>query len=231
MVEHKRTVLITGSSKGLGKSLALAYSARGYNIILHGRDQASLNMVREKVLANKVDCHLVIGDVVEEQTIADLTACADEFKVDILVNNAGVYIQKPIDQISAAELRRVIDVNLISPLLLTKNIFELFKKRLTGLIININSLAGKDSSAHESAYSASKHGIRGFMRSFQFEALKHNVSIVDVYLGAISTDMTADRNNRDKFIQKDEVADFLCTISQNYMSMRVNEIEILRKLY
>lgn len=224
-------MLITGSSRGLGRSLSLAFASKGYNIILHGRDKDRLNSLMKQVRMNNVDCRVVIGDISEEKTIDALTRCSEETNVDILINNAGVYLNKPVDAMSSYEFKKIIDVNLVAPVLLTKNIFELFKRKCSGLIININSIAGKKSSELESAYCASKHGLRGFMGAFQFEALKYNVPIINIYSGAMNTDMTSERGVAQKFIKTEEVAEFIYTVSQNYSSMRVNEIEILRKIY
>ena len=227
----RKTILITGSSRGLGKSLALAFASKGYNIILHGRNEERLSAVKEYVLRSKVNCPIVVGDIVEEQTITNLTACAKKNGIDILINNVGVYIQKPVEEMTPSEFKKIIDVNLIAPVLLTKNIFELFKRRKSGLIININSIAGKNFSHYESAYCASKHGLRGFMGTFKFEALKYNVAVIDIYLGAMNTDMAIGRKDNNKFIKTEEVAEFLCLLSQNYTSMRISEIEIFRKIY
>lgn len=226
-----KTVLITGSSKGLGRSLSLAFASTGYNIILHGRDGERLNAVQQEIVRRNVDCHVVIGEVFEEHTISDLTARAEEADIDILINNAGMYVRKSLDEMTSSEFRRVINVNLIAPVLLTKNIFELFKKKSSGLIININSVAGKNYSALETAYCASKHGLKGFMGAFKFEALEYNVTVLDIFLGAMNTDMTMERRDADKFIQKEEVAELICQLSHTYKSMRINEVEILRKLY
>jgi short-subunit dehydrogenase len=228
---RKKTVLITGSSKGLGRSLSLAFASRGYNIILHGRNSERLNTVQQEIVSHNVDCHIVLGEISEEHTIGELTARANEADIDILVNNAGMYMRKPLDEMTSSEFRKIIDINLIAPVLLTKNIFKLFKKKLSGQIININSVAGKNASALESAYCASKHGLKGFMEAFKFEALEYNVTVLDIFLGAMQTDMTVERRDSEKFIQIEEAGDFICQMSQNYASMRLNEVEILRKIY
>jgi short-subunit dehydrogenase len=227
----RKTVLITGSSRGLGRSLSLAFASMGYNIILHGRDRERLSTVQQEIMRHNVDCHIVIGEICEEHTIANLTACAEEADIEILVNNAGMYIRKPLDEMTPSEIRKVIDVNLIAPILLTKNIFKLFKSKLSGQIININSIAGKNISALESAYCASKHGLKGFMGAFKFEALEYNVIVLDIFLGAMKSDMTMERKDSEKFIKTEEVAEIISQLSHNYKSMRLNEVEILRKLY
>jgi len=226
-----KTVLITGASRGLGRSLALAFASKGNNVVLHGRDENRLDAVREEVLRHDVSCEVIIGDISQAQTIADLIAGAAKVDVDILINNAGIYVRKAINEISSEDLRRVVEVNLIAPVLLTKGILELFEIRGSGLVVNINSLAGKNPSLHESVYCASKHGLRGFMGALQFETLKYNVPIIQIYLGAMNTDMTAARENTEKFMRTEEVAEFICEISQDHSSMRISEIDILRRIY
>ena len=125
-------------------------------------------------------------------------------------------------------LIRILKLSLI---LLTQRFFKFFKKKSAGFIININSLAGKNYTKHESVYCASKYGLKGFMGAFQLEALEHNVPIISIFLGAMNTDLTADRKDPSKFIRTEEVAEFICSLVYNYISMRFSEIDILRRLY
>lgn len=225
------SVLITGSSRGLGRSLALNYAFNGYDVILHGRDVARLEQVERDVLRYGISCQVVVGDLNEESIITELVNCAKEFNIGILINNAGVYLQKPVDKMESSEFRKMIDVNLVTPILLTRGVFEHFKKQNYGQIININSVAGKNASAYESAYSATKHALRGFMNSFQYEVTKYHVSILNVYLGAMATDMTLGRRDSEKFMKPKEVADVIVGLSKNYSSLRISEVELLRKIY
>ncbi len=225
------SVLITGSSKGLGKSIALAFAFAGYDIILHGRDVTRLESVEKDVVRYGVRCQVIVGDLNEELIITELADCAKEFNLDILVNNAAIYLQKPIEEVDDLEMMKLFSTNLFATITLTKKIFEYFKKKRSGLIININSVAGKNASAYESAYSATKHALRGFMNAFQFEALRYGVMVLNIYLGAMQTDMTSGRREYNNLIKPKEVADVIVELSKNYSSLRISEIEILRKLY
>lgn len=226
-----KTVLVTGSSKGLGKKIALTFAAHRYGIILHGRDEEALKEIKERVLECDVICDVVIGDITEDQTITDLAECASKRDIGILINNAGVYSYNTLSDISTEEIKNIMNVNMIAPALLTKKIFNIFKERNGGLIINVNSTAGKHFNEYEAAYSASKHGLRGFMGCFQYEALKFNIHVINAYLGAMNTDMVRNRSDKDKLINVIEVAQTFYEISQNYKSMRISEIDILRKIY
>ncbi len=225
-------VLVTGSSKGLGRSLSLIYAFNGYDIILHGRDILKLEQVERDVCRYGVTCQVVVGDLRDEKIIDELVACAKTFDIGILINNAGVYLQKSVGETTQEEIKYLTDINLMTPIKLTQRIFEEhFKKHKYGQIININSVAVRRSGAYESVYCMSKSGLKGFMDSFQFETLKHCVTILNIYLGAIQTDMTSERRDSEKFMKTKEVADLIYLLSKNYSSLRVSEIEILRKIY
>ena len=121
-----KTVLITGSTKGLGKSLAFNFAANNYNVILHGRDQPAMAEVADGVLKEGVVCDAVLGDLGSEKTINNLYEVAKKRDLNILINNAAMYAHKPFGEMSAKELRRIIEVNLIAPELLCAHLTERF---------------------------------------------------------------------------------------------------------
>jgi short-subunit dehydrogenase len=225
------TLLITGSSKGLGEVLARTFAYNKYNVILHGRDEQRLGRVEEAVLKNDVACDVVRGDIISEETIDRLFEAAVRRNLDVLINNAGIYANKPFQEMGMDEFRRIIEVNLIAPIALTKRIFPIFQKKGGGLIVNISSAAGKYPSDGESAYCASKHGLRGFTSSLQFDATRSNVRIIDVYLGAMKTDIAKNRRDPEKFIETSDAADLILRLSKDYPSMRINEIDLGRRNY
>ena len=226
-----KTVLITGSSKGLGKSLALTFAKNKCNIILHGRDERGLKQVEEGVLENNVSCNVVRGDITSEETIDRLYETAVRRNIDILINNAGIYVNRPFKDMNPAEFRKVIEVNLIAPVVLTKRIFPIFQSKSSGIIININSIAGKNASDGETAYCASKHGLRGFTSSLQFEAIRYGVRVIDVYLGAMNTGMVKGRKDPEKCIETSEAANLIYGLCKDYPSMRIGEIHLYRRKY
>ena len=226
-----KTVLVTGSSKGLGKELALIFSKNKYNVILHGRDINRLIEVKKEVLKNGVDCCFVAGDLTRESTIDNLSYCAKRFGIDILINNAGSYSNKTVSATDPKELRNLFEVNVIAPILLTKQVFGLLKKKGSGLIININSFAGKNPSEGEAVYSATKYALHGFSSSFRYEALNSNVVISDFFLGAMDTDITTIRQDREKLMKTKEVAEVIYSAAKDYLTLRLSEMDILRRIY
>jgi short-subunit dehydrogenase len=226
-----RTIIITGSSRGLGRSLAIVFAKNEYNIILHGRDENALIQVKEEVLRNGVDCDTVRGDITSEETIERLFEIAEKRNLDGLINNAGIYVNKPFHDTAPEKFRQVIEVNLLAPIILTKKIYPIFQRKKSGLIININSMAGKYGSEGESAYCASKHGLRGFTRSIQFEANRDHVRVFEVYLGTMNTGMVEGRRDPEKCIQTAEAAEFIYGMIQEYPSMKIDEVDLSRRRY
>lgn len=227
----RKAVMITGSSKGLGEALALVFARNRHDVILHGTDEHRLARVRAAVVGHDVECEIVRGDITSRDTIDRLCEAAERRDLDILINNAGAYLNKPFLATDAEEFRRVIEVNLLAPIVLTRKIFTVFQRKQSGLVINVNSAAGKNGSDGESAYCASKHGLRGFTRSIQFEANRDGVRVIEVYLGAMNTAMTQGRKDPGKCIQTPEAADLIWKLCQDYPSMRLDEIDLSRRRY
>ena len=228
---NSNCALITGSSDGLGMAMALRFASQGWGVIVHGRDKDKVAAVGQEVARLGGRDFRVVGDITDPSTIMMLASAASVNKANLLINNVGIYTQRGIDSLKPGQVRYVFEVNLIAPVLLTKEVFEVFKISGSGMIININSVAGKVASPNEAIYCAGKHGLRGFMSSFKHEALKHNVSVLDIYFGAINTKMAEGRKDADKFISKEEAAELVLSLMGNYRTLRVSEIEVLRKIY
>lgn len=226
-----KTVLITGSSKGLGRSLAEVFARNQFNVILHGRDALALKSAEEAVLRQGVRCEVVKGDITSARTIGRLRVIAARRNLDVLINNAGIYVNEAFRSQDPDVFRRVIEVNLIAPALLTRQVYSIFQKKRSGLIININSIAGKNGADGEAAYCASKHGLGGFTKSLQFEANRDNIRVIDIYLGAMNTAMAKGRKDPEKCIRTEEAAELIFSLCEDYPSMRIGEIDLLRRIY
>ena len=230
----RKSVLITGSSKGLGRALAMQFARQRFDIILHGRNESDLNSLRNSLKQDKdypLMVDVVKGDLLSQNTIAELYALAEKRDIDILINNAAIYNRKPFKEMTAIEIRRMIEVNLTAPIILTLSIYHLFLKKRSGLIININSIAGKKTNELESLYCATKHGLRGFSGSFQTEVNRNNIQLIDVYLGAMQTAITKERVDYNSLIEPQEVARAIFKLCKNHESLRISEVDILRKRY
>lgn len=185
---EKKSVLITGSNKGLGKELAIVFANNNYDIILHGRNKMELEKVKKQISKTGVNCYSVSGDLKSNKTIEDLGRICRDKNVSVLINNAGLHCPYlPLEKINDDQINDIIITNLIAPIKLTKKIYKHFIKQGYGTVININSLSGLKNIRLRSIYSASKWGLRGFTDTFRSEAKEHNVRIIDVYPGRIKT--------------------------------------------
>lgn len=226
---EKKTVLITGSSRGLGRSLALTFARNQYNVVLHGRNRKLLEEVYEGVGEWNVGCEIVFGHLSESRTIEKLAEVASKKKLNVFINNAGVYFKKDIMEARDVEIREAIETNLIAPILLTKRMLGVFQQLGGGAIININSMAGKVPNAEEPVYCASKYGLRGFTQSLSFHRGK--VRMLDVYLGAMKTNMTSGREDYNQLIDPTEAADIIFNLAEECGSLKIKEVDIGRKIY
>ena len=142
------TALITGSSKGLGKELALVFAENGYNIILHGRDEKDLQRVQEEVSKYGVEGIVVRGDLKYPETIKALYSEAKRKDISVLINNAGTPCPGlPLNQRTPEQTYESIIINLISPIQITQRIYEHFlKKNGIDIIIHCATLGAKRTS-------------------------------------------------------------------------------------
>lgn len=217
----EETVLITGANRGLGLALALEFS-HTHRVIAHARRWLpSFPLMDEWVL--------VEGDLREQSTIDELERVSMAWDLNILVNNAGKYLAAPMGKFSTADVRELMEVNLLVPIQLTMGLWPIISRN-GGVIVNINSWAGKNGSRNETVYSATKHGLRGFSRSLQFDATRDNVRVLDVFLGALST---AFKGGEDKLsISPTDAAGIIHQlVCYGAESMDMREVDLGRRRY
>ena len=184
MVIKNKTVMITGSSRGIGHGLALTFAKNGYNVIIHGRNQGQLARVKGEIEKNNVTCHVVVGDVHSEDVLDHLSDIASREDISILINNAGLACPHlPLQEIQDYHVADIIQTNLIAPIKLTRRIYPYFMKKKSGTIVNINSLSGLENHYLRTIYCASKWGLHGFTNTLRKEAKDHNVRVIGVYPG------------------------------------------------
>ena len=218
-----KTVLITGANRGLGLELAQAFSDSGHNLILHCRKDGVF--LRFRFPCAKV----VMGDLRSPSLLEELGSLAGW--VDVLVNNAGGRHTDWIDILPMEKIREMLEVNLMAPMILSRLLWTALASR-KGMVINIGSLAGQSGGPGESVYAATKAGLAAFSETLQYDATKAGVRVVNIDLGAMRTDMTADRRDRDKFIDPAEAAKFIVQVcNQGYLTTRISSYELKRGLY
>lgn len=179
------TIIITGGSDGLGKTLAESLS-RDNNVIILATNEEKLREV-----ANEYNCEYKVCDVSDYNRVDEVVKeiYNDYGNIDILINNAGLWIQEELDVNDYNRINDVIDVNLLGVINCSKAVIPYMKEKKDGLIININSQAGINHKAERVVYNASKWGVTGFSKSLQDEVAKYGIRVTNVMPGMMKTDM------------------------------------------
>ncbi len=186
-----KVALITGSGSGLGKAIALAFSKKGYDLGLSGRDLNKLETVKQQIVKNKVDCLIIAGDIAKKEIREKLLSetLKKYGKVDVLVNNAGIFNEKQLQDLTEEEITELIEINTISHIQLTRIFYTHMKEKGSGKIVNIVSINAITPRENRAIYCASKAAIKGFTESFRMEANKNNVQVFGIYPGGMQTDI------------------------------------------
>lgn len=188
-----KTALVTGSGRGLGKSIALKLAQMGANIVLNDIEGSdSIDKTADEFREAGYNVVVTKGDVRNEADIKTIIKTAvDAFgSIDILVNNAGITKDKPMAMMSEEDWDSVLDINLKGAFLCTKATAKVMIKQRNGKIINIASIAGVMGNPGQANYSASKAGLIGLTKSTAKELASRNITCNAVAPGLIMSKMT-----------------------------------------
>lgn len=188
MIFKDKTVIITGGSEGVGAATARLFADAGANLMLVARNKANLDAIAAE-LRNKTQVRIFPMDVADADACVDLLKKTnDEFgHVDILVNNAGYHKRGAFESVDAAELTKIIDVNLKAPIFLIRTALPYLRDAGGGAIINVGSLAGRTPVPNSATYAASKAGLRSLTYSLAEELAGQNIKVAVVSPGPIDT--------------------------------------------
>jgi 3-oxoacyl-[acyl-carrier protein] reductase len=187
-----RVAVITGASRGIGRSIALALAAEGARIVAFDLDMAETEKVAGEIRDLGVEALAVQGNVtVAADTERMIDAAMEKFgRVDILVNNAGITRDGLLMRMKDEDWDAVLGVNLKGAFLCSRAASKVMAKQRYGRIINIASVVGQMGNAGQANYCASKAGLMGLTKSNARELAKRNVTVNAVAPGFIATAMT-----------------------------------------
>lgn len=223
MILNDKTVVITGGSAGVGAATARLFAEAGANLMLVARDKKNLEVIAAE-LRDKTRVEIFAMDVADPDACVDVLKKAQfEFgRVDVLVNNAGFHKRGKVEDISAADLGKMIDVNLKAPLMLSRIALPYLRDAGGGAIINVGSLAGRAPIPGSAGYAASKAGLRSFTYTLGFELVDANIKLAIVSPGPIDTgfimadiDATSDLTFSQPISTADEVAQAIVDLCSN----------------
>ncbi len=228
-MELKNSVaIITGASKGIGRAIALSLSKEGVNVVLAARSPELLSMVQKDIIDAGGKAISIPTDVTSENSVQNLVSETQKRfgTIDILINNAGVGIFSNIVDMKTEEYELMMNVNLKGAFLCSRAVLPAMMKRRKGDIINIASLAGKNSFASGSVYSATKWGLIGFARSLMLEVREYNIRVVTISPGSVNTHFADKEHDEPQIIQPEDVADTVLFALTMPNRVNVSEIDI-----
>lgn len=182
------TVVITGASMGIGRSLALAWAERKATVVLSARGRDALEEVAREVVAKGANAVIVPGDVTKEEHRLELVerAIAETGRIDVLVNNAGRGFLAQALKIDLAEMRDLFELNVYAPLHLTQLAMPQLEKT-HGTVVMMSSIAGVVSAPRYGAYAASKFALEALAMAMRSELAKSGVKVVVIRPGPVAT--------------------------------------------
>jgi len=183
-----KIALVTGAGSGIGRAVALALARADYTVVLAGRRLAALE---EAAREGGAACWPLAVDVTDQASVEALFArVAERFgRLDLLFNNAGTTAAAPLEDLSLAQWRSVIDTNLTGAFLCAQAAFRLMKRQQPrgGRIINNGSIAATTPRPHMVAYTASKHAITGLTKTLALEGRQYDVACGQIDIGNAAT--------------------------------------------
>ena len=226
MIELKNlNIILTGATGVIGSAILDKLILAGSNVLATGTNEQKLKTIQDKYRNLKI----LKFDISNHQNIDQFVEDCNKIlsnKVDVLINNAGITQDNLSIRMKQEEWKKVIDINLTSTFLITKNVIKKMLKSKQGKIINVTSVVGHTGNIGQANYAASKAGIIAMSKSLAIEYGKKNITVNSVSPGFIISDMTAkiskehaelmkSRISLDKFGSPEDVANTIAFLSSN----------------
>jgi 3-oxoacyl-[acyl-carrier protein] reductase len=228
-----KVAIVTGASRGIGRAICIALAGEGATVVLVGRAEADLAETAKRVRQAGGTAQIVPTELTHEQSIKNLVAKTSERfgRLDILVNNAGITHSAPLEQTRTEDLDHCWTVNARAPFLLCREALPLLRKAERGTIVNISSVVGVKGYPLQSAYTASKHALRGMSIAMAEEFRGSNIRVHVICPGGVDTEMVSRvRPDLDKqdLIGPAEVAELVLYLVTHQGNAVVDELHIRR---
>jgi len=205
MIDLKNTnIILTGATGGIGNSILEKLITSGANVLATGTNEDKLKSIKEKyktIITEKFD----ISNHSEIESFVNKANDTLGGRIDVLINNAGITRDNLSIRMKEEEWQKVIDINLTSTFLLSKNSIKKMLKSKKGKIINITSVVGHTGNIGQANYTASKAGVVAMSKSLALEYGKKNINVNCISPGFITTDMTDKINDDYKEILKSRI--------------------------
>jgi len=226
--------LVTGGSRGIGRAIAHRLATLGASVAICGRDPAALEDSSKSLQKLGARVFSQVADVIQAAQVSELVTETESRlgPIQILVNNAGIGLFGPAHEKSAADWDRVLDSNLKSVFLVSRAVIPSMIRRGSGDIINISSLAGKNTFAGGGIYCASKWGLMGLSGCMMEDLRAHGIRVSVICPGSVATEFSGSQpKDPSKALRPEDVAHAVQAIVTQRPGSFLSEIHLrpLRK--
>ena len=228
-----RVAIVTGASRGIGREIAILFGREGSTVVLAARTKKLLEQVAGEIQESGGRAVAITLDLNDEESIRKLVRVVkNRFgKLDMLVNNAGETHSAPLDETKTEDWDRLMRVNARGPFILCRETLGLLRKAESGYIVNISSVVGVKGYAMQSAYTASKHALRGMSISLAEELRGSNVRVHVICPGGVDTELV-DKVRPDikksELIKPAEIAELVLYLVTHKGNAVIDELHVRR---
>lgn len=233
MVQHGplagKVALVTGGSRGIGFAIAHRLGCMGARVSICARDQARLTEAASRLRNEGIETFAMGTDVTSSSEAPALVRATEQKfgPVDILVNNAGTGVFGPFHEFGESEWNKVLDTNLKAVFLFSRAVAPEMIRRRTGHIINIASLAGKNTFAGGAIYCASKWGLMGLTGAMAEDLRAHGIRVSAICPGSVATDFPGQGHKSGaKILQPEDVAHAVAALVTQTEGSFISEVHI-----
>ncbi len=228
-----KVAIVTGAGRGIGRAISIALGAEGATVVLAARSLEKLQETAQQVTKAGGQALIVLTELTEEQSIRNLVKVTREKcgRLDILINNAGVAHLAKLEETSTEDWQHCLWVNARAPFILCREALPLLRKSPAACIINIASVVGVKGYPLQSAYTASKHALRGMTISLAEELRDSNVRVHLLCPGGVDTDMVGNMRpdiKKEDLIGPDEIAELVLYLVTHRGNAVIDEVHIRR---
>lgn len=228
-----KVAIVTGASRGIGRAIGVALAGESAAVVLAARSIPELQRTADQVAKAGGKAAIVVTELTEEESIKNLVKVTGEKfgRLDILVNNAGVTHSAKLEETSTEDWERCLRVNARAPFILCREALGLLRKSQAAHIINIASVVGVKGYPLQSAYTSSKHALRGMTISLAEELKGTNIRVHLLCPGGVNTDMVDNVRpdiRKEDLIGPDEIAELVLYLVTHKGNAVIDELHIRR---
>jgi 3-oxoacyl-[acyl-carrier protein] reductase len=228
-----KVAIVTGASRGIGRAISIVLAQEAATVVLAARSIEKLQQTAEKIAQVGGKSEIVVTELTEEDSIKNLVKITSEKfnRLDILVNNAGVTHSAKLEHTETKDWQRCMSINARAPFILCREALPLLKKSESAHIINIASVVGVKGYPLQSAYTSSKHALRGMTISLAEELKGSNIRVHLLCPGGVDTDMVGSVRpdiQKNELIKPEEIAELVLYLITHKGNAVIDELHIRR---